>query len=380
MAPQNPQIKETQILEILVEGFNKEASDVLIKVDRPPILKVNGTLERLTDYGVLKVSDVENIAKNILGETRAAELNLGTTDIDCSYQFPDSEKKLHRVRANISHDSCGLYITMRVIPDEIRRIEEIGFPYDSVWQDICGLKSGLVFIGGPTGSGKSTTMAAIIQKINETRKEHIITIEDPIEYAHFDKKSTISQREIGYQLKTFHDGLKYALRQAPNVIMVGEIRDRQTAEMVLEASSTGHLVITTIHTDTADHAPARFVEMFKEEEQKKVRNMLAANLSYVIVQQLIPPGDSPDKILLMEILKARGDTQVQALIRTGKDEQLMSAIQTGQEKGMISMNMHLKSYVNARLLDPVDALNYTTRPDELATELGLERNSNRLLR
>jgi len=328
------------IKEILEFAVNEGASDIHIKVGYPPMYRVEGNL-LLTAEAPLDIEAVAEIAKAVLDTKYSILKDRGDVDSSLKVDIGQTE---YRYRVHAATDERGLFLNFRVIPKKIRSIETLGFPVDKVWQDICRLKEGLVLVTGRTGSGKTTTIASLLQKINETRAEHIITLEDPIEYEHQPIKSVFSQREIGKHVESFEKGLEAVLRLDPNIISIGEIRSRETAYIALHAAGTGHLVFATQHTQSAPETVTQFAKKFPGEEQDDVRAHLASCLAYIISQQLIPyQGNS--RTLAMEIMNVKDSDSVKTHIRESQDHQLLSDIQVGKKHGMISMDERLKELI-----------------------------------
>ncbi|MDP3026424.1 MAG: PilT/PilU family type 4a pilus ATPase [Nanoarchaeota archaeon] len=341
---------------ILLGAREAGASDVHFKVGYKPIWRIAGKLTYV-DTEVIDSEKISEIAKLILKEPKEKYFH-EHKNVDSSLELvrkgKKSEKdKIYRHRINLGYASGQPFIAIRIIPDEIIPIEKIGFPFE-VWKNITGwkdpenkenipgLKRGLVLITGITGSGKTTTLASLIQKINETRHEHIITLEDPVEYMYNPLKSIISQREIGVDLDSFGEGVKYSLRQDPDIILVGEIRDRETALHALEAAETGHIVFSTLHTKNAGETVRRYVNLFEAEDHDNIRNSLAANLAYVLSQQLIPYQKGVGRRLAMEVMNVKDSIAIKKHLREGDYHKIFSEIQLGQKYKMITMDDHIK--------------------------------------
>ena len=349
---------EIEVTGILESAMENGASDIHFKVGYEPILRCKGHFEYL-DMDKLTKEQLHQVAKSILPERKLAELSEG--DVDTSFEFKDEDNKMHRYRVNAAHDRSGDFIAIRAVPDEIIPLEDIGFPYKQVWQRITTLKEGLVLVTGRTGSGKSTTLASLIQRINQERAEHIITIEDPVEYVYEPVKSIISQREIGVSVRSFAEGIRSALREDPDVIQLQEIRDLDTAYHALEAASTGHLVFATLHTVSAVDTVRRYVNMFDKADHDNIRHSLASNLAYVLSQNLIPYHRDVGKSLAMEIMNVRDCDGIKNLLREGKDSQLLSQIQTQHKLGMITMDQHLALLAKQGTVDTNEAILYAHR-------------------
>jgi twitching motility protein PilT len=359
--------EEIEITDILELAIQKEASDIHFKVGYEPILRCGGKFE-FVDMDKFTGNHMNKVFKSlVLSESKQAEFS--EKDIDTSFQFKGRDEKKHRYRINAAHDMNGPFIAIRAIPDEIISIEKTGFPYESVWQDITELKKGLVLITGITGSGKTTTLASLIQKINQTRAEHIITIEDPIEYIHPPIKSIISQRELETSVNSFEEGIRSALREDPDVILLPEIRDRTTAYHALEATRTGHLVLATIHTGSAEDTVSRYVNLFDKQEHENVRDSLSRNLAYTLSQQLIPYQKHSGKTLVMEIMNVKDDDGIKNIIRESKDHQILGTLQRQHKLGMITMDQHLVHLTKNGAFSADEAVLYAHRKDDFLNYL-----------
>ena len=358
--PENKKILFEKILNAAVE---RNASDIHLIADEPPTLRIEGKLNKLNTKEI-NSSEMNDFIKGFMPESKQVIFS-EQGNIDFSFQLENT-----RYRGNAARDQHGTYVTLRLIPSKIRDIREIGFPNENVWQDIVSLQSGLVLVTGVTGSGKSTTLSSIIEEINKTRGGRIITIEDPIEQVYKAKnQSLISQREIGTDLKSFSDGVKYALRQDPDIILIGEIRDYETAEKTLEAAMTGHLVFSTLHTRDCSETVSRYVSLFEEAEQDKIKNILASTLNYTISQQLIPYQKGVGRTVAMEILNNR-PASVKNSIRKGEYHKIISEIQTGRKYGMNTMDNHLEIlYIDGKI-DKNTALQYAHDRPSLESKLG----------
>jgi twitching motility protein PilT len=280
-----------------------------------------------------------------------------------------SVKNLARFRANIYFEKSAVAGVFRIIPETVYTIEELGLP--PVLYELCAMPRGLVLVTGPTGSGKSTTLAAMVNYINENRYDHIVTIEDPIEFLHQNKKSMISQREIGDDTESFSRALKSVLRQDPNVVMIGELRDLETVQAAITISETGHLVFGTLHTNNCVSSLNRIIDVFPPHQQGQVRNQLSMTLEAVLSQMLLP-SEKGGRVLAMEIMRA--NSSVRSLIHEGKFNQIYSSIQSGQaESNMQTMNQSLFKLVIGGYVSKELALSKSSNPDELM-ELITRRN------
>jgi twitching motility protein PilT len=343
---------DLSILDML-DYFEKRGamrvSDLHIKVGAPPAYRVDGDLVKLKGSNV-----TPEIAKQLIYPLLRSETlqKLRTQhSVDCSYRLGSLQ-----FRINIFRENDGLAAAIRALSMDIPKVEEIGFPND-VWEDIIARKHGLVLVTGITGAGKSTTIASLIDRINEKSACRIMTVEDPIEYLFPQKYSLISQREIGRDVKSFLYGLKEMLRQDPDIIFVGEMRDAETIAMTLMAAETGHLVFSTLHTRDAIGSVTRILDYFPSGRQAEVRNQLSLGLAYIISQKLVPRKDGGGRVVAMEILN--NNYACANLIRTGKIEQMYSQLQTKMrnkpDEKMITMEKHLAMLVKRNTLDLLEA-------------------------
>ncbi|HXA19747.1 MAG TPA: type IV pilus twitching motility protein PilT [Thermoanaerobaculia bacterium] len=315
---------------------DRGASDFHLTVGRPPMLRASGTMESIR-YRTISEIDFTELLKPVTPERLWTEY-LKSGDIDFSYEIPG----VARYRVNLFRQQRGGGAVFRVIPTKIMTLEQLGLP-DQV-RRIASIRSGLVLVTGPTGSGKSTTLAAIIDLINETRSLHIITIEDPIEFVHPNKKCLLHQREIGSHAKSFAEALKAAGREDPDVILVGEMRDLETIAMALSAAERGTLVFGTLHTNNAAKTMDRIISVFPAPEQEGIRNVLGETIRGVVAQQLLPKVGG-GRVAAMEILFA--SPAIGNMIREGKTSQVTSAIQTGVNQGMIDMDTSIRRLFEA---------------------------------
>jgi twitching motility protein PilT len=321
-----------QIKELLIEAKDKEASDLHLNTGIPPVLRINGQLVRL-DLPELTPEITHKMIYSILSEKQKIDFeNFG--ELDLSYELVN----ISRFRVNIFKHRCGEGAAFRLIPEKVKTLSELGLP--SILSDFTEKDRGLVLITGPTGSGKSTTLAAMIDIINKNRHDNIITIEDPIEFIHSHKKCLISQREIGSHTQSFASALRNALREDPDVILVGEMRDLETISMALTAAETGHLVFSTLHTISASETIERIIDVFPPHQQNQVRMQLAGSLLGVVAQTLLPLLDEKGRVPALEIMVA--NPAIKNLIREGKAYQISSTIQISKKDGMQSLDQSLK--------------------------------------
>jgi twitching motility protein PilT len=324
-------------------------SDLHLKVGAPPAYRIDGELVKLKGPN-LTHDMAKQLIFPLLTEANLQKLNRNY-NVDCSYRVGNLQ-----FRINIFMENDGLAAAIRALSLDIPQVENIGFPND-VWKDIINRKHGLVLMTGITGAGKSTTIASLIQRISEKSACRIMTVEDPIEYIFTQKYSIISQREVGRDVTSFHNGLKEMLRQDPDIIFVGEMRDAETISMTLMAAETGHLVFSTLHTRDTTGTITRVLDYFPEGRQAEVRNQLSLGLAYIISQKLIPKKDASGRIVAMEILNNNYATA--NLIRTGKTEQIYSQLQTKTQnkpdEKMLTMEKHLATLVKHDQIDLLEA-------------------------
>ncbi|HPU96326.1 MAG TPA: type IV pilus twitching motility protein PilT [Candidatus Hydrogenedentes bacterium] len=320
------------IKEMLTRMIQDGASDLHIVVGAPPMLRIHGSLEPIENYPPLTADQTRDLIYSVMNEDQIAHFE---DEKECDLSFGIAG--LSRFRLNVYRDRGSVVAAFRAIPYEILSFEQLGLP--RVIADFAYRPLGLVLVCGPTGSGKSTTLAAILDKINRERKCHIITIEDPIEYLHTHKLSVINQREVGADTKSFNAALKHVLRQDPDVILIGEMRDPETIQAALTVAETGHLCFATLHTNDALQTINRIVDVFPSSQQAQVRTQLSFVLEGVVVQQLIPRADGLGRVLAMEIMIP--NTAIRSLIRQEKLEQIPSMIEIGKGEGMMTMNQSL---------------------------------------
>jgi twitching motility protein PilT len=345
----------------LIEALLKRGgSDLHIAAGAPPKLRIAGKLQN-TEYDVLQPEDTKAIIYSILTSEQIA-LFEKNQELDFSVGL----KELGRFRTNVFIQRGAIGAVLRTIPCRIQIFEELGLP-QKVCESLCSLPKGLILVTGATGSGKSTTLAAMVDYINMNRACHIVTIEDPIEFLHANKNSLVTQREVGSDTHTFPNALRAVLRQDPDVVMIGEMRDMETIEAALTLSETGHLTFATLHTSDAVQTINRIVDVFPDYQQQQIRTMLSFTLQGVFCQQLVPSANQQGRALSVEVLLA--NPAVRALIRDDKAHQIYSIIQTNQRSGMITMNQSLANLYNTNQITHEDALSYTTEPEELGRML-----------
>jgi twitching motility protein PilT len=336
-------------------GNLSRISDMHVKVGRPVSFRIDDDLTTVPEGADVTDEVIRYMLGIILNEKHRETLASDEpSDIDSGYEWVDGGVNF---RLNVFRDRDGLAFVMRVLSSIIPDIETLGLPSEQIWRDITSLKRGLVLVTGVTGSGKSTTIASLINHVNRFRKTRIITLEDPVEFIFKSESSMVSQRQIGQNVATFSGGLRSALRENPDVIFVGEIRDQETATLALSAAETGHLVFSTLHTRDAKGALSRIVDMFPAEQTKSLCLQLSFSLSSVLSQKLIPRADGSGRILVMEVLK--NVPAIGNLIRTGNWQQVYSTMETQAKEGMMTMEQHLLHLYTHGIITKEDAITYT---------------------
>jgi len=347
------------IEQLLNLVYEKKASDMHISVGLPPIIRVDGKLMRV-DHPPLTREEVEKIIFDMLSneQRRVLEQNW---ELDCSYGV----EGIGRFRINVYKERGHYAVAMRTISTDIPSFEDLGIP--NVVRELAEKPRGLILVTGPTGSGKSTTLAAIIDYINTNRVDHILTIEDPIEFLHFSKRSVVHQRELGHDTRSFGNALRAALREDPDIILVGEMRDLETVSLALTAAETGHLVLGTLHTSSASQTVDRIVDVFPAQQQQQIRiqlsNSLVGVLSQTLLPKVSPDGTKKGRALAMEIMIVT--SAISNLIREGKTTQIYSSIQTGSHLKMQTLESCLKNLCIKKEITYEDALAKTDRPEDL---------------
>lgn len=336
-------------IEILLEEVvRKNASDLHIQVGLPPMLRLDGALVAMTDYRPLNEEQVENLVFAILDQDQQ-QILMKDKEFDFSFAFGD----LGRFRVNAFHERGNLAAALRLIPNNIKTVNELGMP--PVVQTFADFPRGLVLVTGPTGSGKSTTLASLIDKINTEKAQHIITIEDPIEFTHKSKRSVIVQREVHYDTYSFSAALRSSLRQDPDVVLIGEMRDLETISAAITIAETGHLVFATLHTNSASQSIDRMIDVFPPHQQPQIRSQLANILQGICSQRLVP-AIGGGRVVAAEVLLA--NPAVRNIIREGKSHQLDAVIQTGADQGMQTMDRTLVKLVQTGAITYDDAREY----------------------
>ncbi len=340
--------QEVRIETLLEEVIRKKASDLHIQVALPPMLRIDGSLMPVVGAEVLDEVTVERLVFSILDQDQQ-QILLKDKEFDFSFAFGD----LGRFRVNAFHERGNLAAALRLIPNEIKSIQELGMP--AIVSNFSEYPRGLVLVTGPTGSGKSTTLAAIIDKINTEKSHHIIIIEDPIEFTHKSKRSVVVQREVHYDTYSFSAALRSSLRQDPDVVLIGEMRDLETISAAITIAETGHLVFATLHTNSAAQSIDRMIDVFPPHQQPQIRAQLS-NILMAICSQRLVPSIGGGRSVAAEILVAT--PAVRNIIREGKTHQLDAVIQTGGDKSMQSMDKTLVTLVQAGQVTYEEARNY----------------------
>jgi twitching motility protein PilT len=368
LAETSVQTAHLSVPQILGEVLSAkpEASDVIFSPGRPPQVEADGSLVTIDvpGAGVLTADDTARITSEIIGPNRMASEKLAH-DGSCDISY--SVASLARFRVNIFTQRGSRAIVMRVIPSVIPDLKSLGLPPQI--GEVTDLINGIVLVTGPTGAGKSSTLAALVDKINHEKAYHIITIEDPIEFLHAHRQSTVHQRELHSDTPSFALALRAALRQAPQVILVGEMRDRETIEIALEAAETGHLVFSTLHTIDASKTVERIVGVFALEEQNVVRNRLAKSFRYIISQRLIPRKDRHGRVAAVEILKSTVRTREYIERGETQGKSLVDAMRDGTLDGMQPFDAEIERMIRAEIIDYWTGLTYATNPGNLRLEL-----------
>jgi twitching motility protein PilT len=361
--PSQTAISTPALITTMVK-FNARVSDLIISPFRPPQVELSGQLVAVPGLPVLSAQDTARIAADLIGNNkRAAEFLKNDGACDSSYSIPD----LARFRINVFRQRGTYAIVMRTIPMSIPSFDDLKLPPQL--KDIAGLKNGIVLVTGPTGSGKSSTLAAIIRLLNETKAYHIVTIEDPIEFMHPHGKSTIHQRELHSDTPTFGLALRAALRQAPKVILVGEMRDRETIDIAMTASETGHLVFSTLHTIDAPKTIERIIGEFPVSEQTAIRNRLSQSFRYIVSQRLLPRKDGQGRVAAIEILKSTMRTRDYVQKGEKDGQSLHDAMHDGELEGMQHFDGILEKMVREGVISKGTAIGYATNAGNLNLSL-----------
>lgn len=355
---QNLQIQ--QLFKVMVDSG---ASDLHLTVGTSPAMRISGEIVRVKT-APLTADDTKRLIYQILTEAQRSELE---KNLELDFSF--GVKSLARFRANCFYSKGSVAAVFRQIPTQVPDFDSLGLP--RVLLDMTDVSNGLILVTGPTGSGKSTTLASIIDRLNTTEPSHIITLEDPIEFVHTHKASVVNQREVGVDTLAFKHGLKSLLRQDPDIVLVGELRDVETIEAALEIAETGHLVFGTLHTNSTIQTISRLINVFPADQQDQVRTLLSFVLQGVVAQQLLPKKGG-GRLLAQEVL--RMTPAIRNLIREDKLHQVYSQMQINQEAThMVTMNQSIKRGLDNGLIDPETAMSFSNNPEEMAKMLGIQR-------
>ena len=345
--------------------WDRGGSDLLLTTHSAPRIRVNGALSEIEGFATMTAEILDEIVKSLLDDD-LMDIFETRKDVDFSFSWKD----LARVRGNAFLQKGDTAISLRMIPSKIPSFDELGLP--AIATSLARLPRGFVLVTGPTGSGKSTTLASIIDYINDNRSVHVLTVEDPIEYVHNHKVAAVNQREIGTDSGSFDRALRSALREDPDVLLIGEMRDLESIQIALTMAETGHLVFATLHTNDASQAIDRIIDVFPAWRQDQIRVQLSASLAAVVAQRLVPKVGG-GMVATFEILLATSASR--NMIREGKSNQLRNIMTTSKGEGMQTMEMHLAELVKAELVSYEEALNVTSYPRELARELGVTATS-----
>jgi twitching motility protein PilT len=346
---------QKQLEEILELAIKRDASDVHLSVGKPPVFRINGELISFKGKAVLSKEDTQGLAFTILTEEKKDKF-LSQKDIDLSFTF----QKKARFRVNVYMQLGKISIALRLIHGKIRTIEELKLP--AISYEIARAPQGFFLVVGPSGQGKSTALAALVNEINHTRCDHIVTIEDPVEYLFKEDKCIIDQREVGEDVQDFHRGLREVFRQDPDVIMIGEMRDQETISSAVTAAETGHLVLTTLHTNTVSQTIDRIIDSFPPHQQNQIRMQLSSTILGIFSRRLIP---SPKEGMINAVELMIANSAIRNLIREGKTHQIDMIIETSSEEGMISLNRSLVDLVNQGMISLENAELHSTNLSEL---------------
>lgn len=339
------------LFKIMVE---QGASDLHVTSGAPPLLRLNGDMVPM-NFKELSNQDVQSLVFEILNE-KQKKIFIEKWELDCAYSIPS----VGRFRCNVFMQRKGLGAVFRIIPEDIKTPEQLGLPMTLI--DLCNVHKGLILVTGPTGSGKSTTLASLIHHINMNQESHIITVEDPIEFVHQNIKCIVNQREVGTHTKSFANALKAALREDPDIMLVGELRDLETISLALTAAETGHLVFATLHTNSAAKTIDRIIDVFPEGQQQQIRTMLAESLRGVVAQTLFRRADGPGRVAAYEIMKCT--RAISNLIRENKIHQIPSQIQIGQKDGMMLFEKSVDELLKRGKISRAEAHSFLGKDDD----------------
>ncbi|MFP4497552.1 MAG: type IV pilus twitching motility protein PilT [Vulcanimicrobiota bacterium] len=352
--------KEMTIEDLLHLMVERGASDLHLKAGSAPMIRVDGELTPAS-YEIMTPDSVRRMLESILPDEKKAHF-IADKELDLAYSVPG----LSRFRVNIYLQRGTWGGAIRVIPSRPFTIDELKLP--PIVKELANKPRGLVLVTGPTGSGKSTTLAAMINHINESRRSHIVTVEDPIEFLHKDKNSVVSQREVGADTHSFPNALKHVLRQDPDVILIGEMRDLETTQVAITSAETGHFVLATLHTNSAPATIDRVIDIFPPHQQQQIRMQLSVTLEGILCQTLIPKAKGSGRVMAMEIMPVT--PAVRNIVREGKTHQIPNIIQAGPQHGMQSLDMSLRNLYLQGLITYEDALAKASSPDELSRLVG----------
>lgn len=348
------------IHDILDQLIAKEGSDVHIIAGSPPTLRIDGNLLPVEGAPVLTPKQAETLIHPLLTQEQKDYVEVNK-ELDLGYQYLDKG----RFRINVYHAKGALGAALRLIPTKIKTIEELKLP--PILSQFANFKQGLILLTGPTGEGKSTTLAALIDLINSTRGDHIVTVEDPVEFVYEPKKSIITQRELNHDTHSWEIALRSVLREDPDVVLIGEMRDFDTIASAMTIAETGHLVFATLHTSTAAETMDRIIDVFPAHQQGQIRQQLAASIKVVCSQRLLP-AKSGGRTAALEIMLA--NPAIRNLIREGKTHQIDTVIQTQSESGMMLFETHLQQLIQQGVIDQETAISHAFRPQEMKRLLG----------